>query len=145
MNESSPDELARRCADSMYKRDTAARGLGISLLDISNGVATMQMTITADMLNGHDICHGGFIFTLADTAFAYACNSYNKVSVAQNCDIDFLIPGREGDVLTARAKEVHKGGRSGLYDVEVVNAEAELVAQFRGRSFQLKGEVIADA
>jgi acyl-CoA thioesterase len=98
------------------------------------------MTIREHMLNGHDICHGGFIATLADTAFAYACNSYNELTVASGFSIDLMAPGREGDVLTARSFEVSKAGRTGVYDCEITNQRSERIAVFRGRSYTIKGK-----
>ena len=103
------------------------------------------MTVRADMLNGHAICHGGFIFTLADSAFAYACNSYNLNTVASGCAIDFLAPAREGDVLTAVAQERSASGRTGVYDIEVTNQRGEKIALFRGKSYRIKGHVIDTA
>ena len=102
------------------------------------------MTVRGDMLNGHAICHGGFIFTLADSAFAYACNSYNLVTVASGCSIDFLAPAREGDVLTARGVERSASGRTGVYDIEVFNQRGEKIALFRGKSYRIKGHVIEE-
>jgi len=136
------DELAKACADSMYARDQAAQKMGIELVEIRQGNASLSMKVRKDMLNGHDICHGGYIFALADTAFAYACNSYNKVTVAQNCDIDFIQVAKLSDDLLAIAQERTRGGRTGLYDVNVSRSDGEVVAHFRGRSFQIKGEVI---
>ena len=100
------------------------------------------MTVRADMLNGHAICHGGFIFTLADSAFAFACNSYNLTTVASGCTIDFLAPAREGDVLTAVAHERSVSGRTGVYDIEVTNQHGETIALFRGKSYRIKGHVV---
>jgi acyl-CoA thioesterase len=102
------------------------------------------MTVRADMLNGHAICHGGFIFTLADSAFAYACNSYNLTTVASGCAIDFVAPAREGDVLAAMARERSVSGRTGVYDAEVTNQRGETVAYFRGKSYRIKGHVVED-
>jgi acyl-CoA thioesterase len=107
------------------------------------GSATLRMRVRKDMVNGHQICHGGLIFTLADTAFAYACNSYNQNTVASACHIDFLAPGREGDVLEAVAIERSSAGRTGVYDVEVRVVDGHAVALFRGKSHRIKGEVIA--
>ncbi len=136
------DGLAAACAESMYERDVAAQAAGITLNTVSCGYASLQMTVRADMLNGHEVCHGGYLFLLADTAFAYACNSYNKVALAQNCDIDFVRPGKEADELTAIAEERRKGGRTGLYDVSVRRSDGEVLAYFRGRSVQLNEAVI---
>ena len=144
MNGSKADELARACAESMYARDTAARELGITLDEVKAGYACLKMKVRTDMLNGHDICHGGFLFTLADTAFAYACNSYNKVTVAQHAEIDFVQAGKEGDELIAIAEERRRGGRTGLYDVTVSRVDGEVLAYFRGRSYQIKEEVIKE-
>ena len=144
MNESKADELARACAESMYARDTAAREVGITLDEVKAGYACLKMKVRADMLNGHDICHGGFLFTLADTAFAYACNSYNKVTVAQHAEIDFVQAGKEGDELIAIAEERRRSGRTGLYDVTVSRVDGEVLAYFRGRSYQIKEEVIKE-
>jgi acyl-CoA thioesterase len=109
---------------------------------VGPGHAELTMTVRADMLNGHQICHGGFIFTLADSAFAFACNSYNLTTVASGCAIDFLAPAREGDVLTAMARERSASGRTGVYDIDVVNQRGEKIALFRGKSYRIKGHVI---
>ena len=134
--------LAERVADSMYERDTATQALGIRIAHVGPGYAELAMTVRADMLNGHEICHGGFIFTLADSAFAYACNSYNLNTVASGCAIEFTAPARAGDVLTARAHERQLAGRTGVYDVEVANQRGETVALFRGKSYRIKGHLI---
>ena len=134
--------LAERVCESMYARDTATRALGIRIVHIGPGSAELAMAVRDDMLNGHDICHGGFIFTLADSAFAYACNSYNINTVASGCSIEFTSPVRSGDVLTARAHERQLAGRTGVYDVEVSNQVGESVALFRGRSYRIKGHLI---
>ena len=137
--------LARAVADRMFANDRASRGLGMSIAGVAPGTATLTMTVRADMLNGHAICHGGYIFTLSDSAFAFACNSYNLNTVAQGCAIEFLAPAREGDVLTARAAERSRAGRTGVYDIEVTNQRGETVALFRGKSYQIKGHVIEPA
>ncbi len=134
--------LAERVAASMYVRDTATKALGIRIAHVGPGYAELAMTVRADMLNGHDICHGGLIFTLADSAFAYACNSYNLNTVASGCAIDFTAPARAGDELTARAHERQLAGRTGVYDVEVANQRGETVALFRGKSYRIKGHLI---
>ena len=136
--------LAERVADSMYARDTASIALGIRIETVGPGRADMVMAVRPDMLNGHAICHGGFIFTLADSAFAYACNSYNLSTVASGCSIDFLAPSREGDVLTARGVERSASGRTGVYDIEVFNQRGEKIALFRGKSYRIKGHVIEE-
>jgi acyl-CoA thioesterase len=136
--------LAERVADSMYQRDTATQALGIRIAHVGPGYAELAMTVRADMLNGHEICHGGFIFTLADSAFAYACNSYNLNTVASGCAIEFTAPARAGDVLAARAHERQLAGRTGVYDVEVANQRGETVALFRGKSYRIKGHLIEE-
>jgi acyl-CoA thioesterase len=137
--------LAERVADSMWGRDTASHALGMHIVAVAPGRAELAMTVRADMLNGHAICHGGFIFTLCDSAFAYACNSYNLNTVASGCGIDFLAPAREFDVLTAVAHERSAAGRTGVYDIEVTNQRGERIALFRGKSYRIKGHVIPDA
>jgi len=134
--------LAERVAASMWERDTASQALGIRLVRVAPGRAEVAMTVRADMLNGHAICHGGFIFTLADSAFAYACNSYNLPTVASGCAIDFLAPAREGDVLVAVAQERSSSGRTGVYDIEVHREGGGDIALFRGKSYRLKGHVV---
>ena len=134
--------LAERVAEGMYARDRASQGLGIRIIGVAPGTAELTMTVRGDMVNGHAICHGGFVFTLADSAFAFACNSYNANTVAAGCSIEFLAPSRLGDVLTARARERVLSGRSGIYDVDVTNQDGEPVAVFRGKSARIKGHVI---
>lgn len=126
---------ARECARVMYDADRASRELGIEIDVPAPGEATAIMAVTASMLNGHAVCHGGYLFTLADTAFAFACNGYDDVTVAAAASIDFVRPAREGDRLTAAARERHRQGRTGIYDVGVTNQRGEQVALFRGRSF----------
>jgi acyl-CoA thioesterase len=116
--------------------------MGITITGIAPGHAELAMAVRADMLNGHAICHGGFVFTLADSAFAYACNSYNLTTVASGCAIDFVAPAREGDVLTAVARERSVSGRTGVYDIEVTNQHGERIAFFRGKSYRIKGHVV---
>ena len=137
--------LAERVARAMLERDPASQKLGMHVAKVAPGRAEVTMTVRADMLNGHAICHGGFIFTLADSAFAYACNSYNLSTVASGCSIDFVAPAREGDLLTARAAERSAAGRTGVYDIEVVNQRGETIALFRGKSYRIKGHVVDDA
>ncbi|MER6694298.1 hydroxyphenylacetyl-CoA thioesterase PaaI [Streptomyces minutiscleroticus] len=117
----------------MFTADEASRGLGIEILEHGEGTAVLRMTVTASMVNGHGIAHGGYLFLLADTAFACACNSHGPVTVAAGADIDFVAPARRGDVLLARARERTRFGRSGIYDVSVVRGD-EVIAEFRGRS-----------
>jgi acyl-CoA thioesterase len=134
--------LAEAVAAAMYARDTASQGLGMQIEAIAPGYARMTMAVRADMLNGHQTCHGGFIFTLADSAFAFACNSHNLVTVGAGCTIDYLSPGREGDLLTATAVEQTLAGKSGIYDVKVNNQDGRTIALFRGKSHRISGEVI---
>ena len=135
--------LADAAADAMWSRDAVARALGMERIEVAPGRATLRMRVRPDMANGHHICHGGMIFTLADTAFAYACNSYNHNTVASACQIDFLAPGREGDLLEAQAIERAAGGRTGVYDVTVSVVGGKTLALFRGKSARIKGEVTA--
>ena len=135
----SPQALSEHVRSGMLANDRATQGLGIAITSIGPGRATLEMTVRADMLNGFDICHGGFITTLADSAFAFACNAGNEMTVASGLSIDFLAPGREGDVLTAEGVEVSRAGRTGVYDVTVRNQRGELIAVFRGRSYTMKG------
>lgn len=127
----------------MYARDRAAQDLGITVDAIQPGIAACRMRVRDDMVQGHGTCHGGIVFTLADTAFAYACNAYNRVTVALNAEIAFLAPARVGEVLTATARERSRAGRTGVYDVEVRSGEGALVALFRGTSYETRGEVVA--
>lgn len=145
MNTLSAQATAERVRDGMYPNDHATKALGMAVQSIGPGTAVMTMTVRRDMLNGHQTCHGGMIATLADSAFAFACNSYNELTVASGFSIDLLAPAREGDVLTASASEMSKAGRTGVYDVEVRNQGGERIAIFRGRSYTLKGKpVVAD-
>jgi acyl-CoA thioesterase len=146
ITQASPDEaqaLAEATAAAMWARDRAANALGMSILSTRPGYAKLAMPVRADMVNGHHICHGGMIFTLADTAFAYACNSYNKNTVASACHIDFLAPARENDTLEAEAIEQSQSGRTGVYDVTVRTPGGKTIALFRGKSYRIQGEVIA--
>jgi acyl-CoA thioesterase len=137
--------LAERVAEGMYASDRASRGLGIRIESVAPGHAEMTMTVRDDMLNGHAICHGGFIFLLADSTFAFACNSYNRNTVAQGCSIDYLAPAHAGDVLRASAVERSRTGRTGVYDIEVRNQHGRTVALFRGKSYRIDGHVVGDA
>ena len=134
----SPDDLARACADAMWKDDDASSGLGMTIVDVGSGRATLTMIVQPHMVNGQRIAHGGFIFTLADSAFAFACNSHNEKAVAAQGDITFIRPGRLGDRLTATAREISRGGRSGIYDVRVTSGD-EVIAEFRGHSRVIPG------
>jgi acyl-CoA thioesterase len=133
------DQIAQRCADIMWPDDHAARGLGIAIISTSEGRAELRMTVRQDMVNGHGNCHGGFIFAIADSTFAYACNGYNHRAVAAGVDINFVAPAHLGDVLTAVGQARHQGGRSGVYDIDVTNQDGKLIAVFRGRSSRIKG------
>ncbi|MDX1819860.1 MAG: hydroxyphenylacetyl-CoA thioesterase PaaI [Alphaproteobacteria bacterium] len=135
-----PQERAERSAAAMWSTDVASQSLDLKLTRIAPGQATMTMTVRPEHLNGHGICHGGYIFTLADTAFAYACNSHNRLVVAQENTITFLSPGKPGEVLTATATEVHLAGRSGVYDALVTGEDGRKVALFRGLSRQVSGD-----
>jgi len=135
-------KLARDVADTMFAADRASRGLGLQIADVGPGFAELSMIVRPDMVNGHAICHGGFIFTLADSTFAFACNSHNFNTVAQGCAIEFLAPAREGDVLTAIGRERSLAGRTGVYDIEVKNQSGQTIALFRGKSYRIKGHVV---
>jgi acyl-CoA thioesterase len=134
----SPDDLARACADAMWKEDDASKGLGMEITEIGPGRATLTMTVRPEMVNGQRIAHGGFIFTLADSAFAFACNSRNDRAVAAQGSITFLRPGKLGDKLVAAAREISRNGRSGIYDVRVTAGET-VIAEFRGHSRTIPG------
>lgn len=135
MDTLTPTELAQKVAEEMFKNDKASKHLGIRLEKIDEGKAVVSMTVRDDMLNGFGICHGGVTFTLADTAFACACNSRNRKTVALNCTINFIAAGKEGDVLTATAREVSTAGRTGVYDITVTNQTGAVMAEFRGTSY----------
>lgn len=130
-----PEErLAAAVGEAMYARDTASQALGMALEEVRPGYARLRMTVRPDMLNGHGSCHGGLVFALADSAFAFACNSHDVITVAAGCSIEFLTPAHEGDELVAVAEERYREGRGGVYDVEVRRADGALVATLRGRS-----------
>ena len=135
-----PDPAA--VAAHMFAADRAARGLGMRIASVGPGPATLTMTVRDDMLNGHDICHGGFITLLADSAFAFACNSRNVVTVAAGLTVDFLAPAHRGDVLTAVASETSRAGRTGVYDMVVTNQDGARIALVRGRSHSLTGRTV---
>ena len=138
-----PQTLAAAVGDGMYARDRAAQALGIVVESIGPGGAVCRMTVRDDMVQGHATCHGGIVFTLADTAFAYACNAYNRVTVALGAEITFVAPARAGEVLIATARERSRSGRTGVYDVEVTSHDGMLLALFRGTSYETRGEVVA--
>lgn len=133
--------LAEAASAAMWRNDAASQGLGLTLLRVAPGEAEMSMTVEPRMLNGHGACHGGFLFALADSTFAFACNSFNRRTVAQACGITYLRPGRAGSLLTARARLSAQSGRSGIYDVRITDAEGEVVALFQGQSREIGGSV----
>lgn len=137
-----PQRLAEQVRDAMYAKDAAAHALGMTVGAVGPGHATVTMTVRPDMLNGFGICQGGLVTTLADMAFAYACNSYNELTVASGFDVDLLAASQAGDVLTAAGRVVSQGARMGLYDIEVHNQKGERVAVFRGRSYRMKGRQV---
>ena len=132
-----PLEVARACVKRMFDDDLASQRLGIAITLIAPGEIAATMQVREDMVNGHAICHGGYVFTLADTAFAFACNCYDRVTVAAGASIEFVTPAHAGDELTATAVETHRKGRSGVYDVQVTRSQGDLIAVFRGRSVSL--------
>lgn len=144
-SEPTAQSVAEAAGRAMYAQDHASQALGIRLLEIRPGYARMTMVIREDMVNGHHICHGGLIFTLADSTFAFACNSYDAVTVAAGAAIEFLSPGRLDDELTATAQERTRSRRTGFYDIEVRNQKGDCIALFRGRSHETGGRVTANA
>ena len=134
--------LAELVRDHMWAGDRASQALGMAVTEIGPGTATMTMTVRADMLNGHGTAQGGLVTTLADSCFAFACNAYDEITVASGFSVDLVAPGRLGDVLTARAVEVSRAGRTGVYDVDVRNQRGERIAVFRGRSYTIKGKPV---
>ena len=140
----SPEQLALACADAMYSADEASRRLGITIDGVSPGRATARMRVTEAMINGHGICHGGYVFLLADTAFAFACNTYDAVTLAAGCDVVFVSSARSGDELVAEAREQVRFGRSGVYDVTVYGQGGSPVAEFRGLSRTVGGRLLGE-
>ena len=138
MQEMTPQQVAEHVRSGMLRNDLATQSLGMEVVEVGPGHAVVTMTVRQDMLNAHATCHGGLISTLADSAFAFACNSYDELTVASGFSIDFLAPGRHEDVLTARCIEVSKTGRTGVYDTQVTNQRGECIAVFRGRSHTVK-------
>ena len=134
-----PEEIAQKSADFLWADDIAAQEHGMRINSVGPGAASLSMTLTRSMTNGHRVGHGGFIFLLADTAFAYACNSYNQRCVAQHCSITFLKPAREGSRLTATARETRRVDRSGVYDISVIDDAGAPIAEFRGHSRTVSG------
>ena len=139
---SSADQRAAAAGEAMYARDTASQALGMALEQVRPGYARLRMAVRADMLNGHGSCHGGMVFALADSAFAFACNSHDVVTVASGCSIEFLAPAQEGDELVAEAEERFREGRNGVYDVNVRRGDGSLIATFRGRSASTRQSVL---
>jgi acyl-CoA thioesterase len=142
---SDPQSVAERSAHAMYTQDQASQALGMRILEVRPGYARLSMTVREDMVNGHKLCHGGVIFTLADSAFAFACNTYDSVTVASAASVEFLLPARLGDELTATAEERSRSKRTGVYDVVVRNSQGESVALFRGRSHELGGSITTES
>ncbi len=140
----SAQRTAEASRDAMWRSDRACKALGMQVIAVGPGTATLEMTVREDMLNGHDLCHGGLIATLADSAFAYACNAYNEVTVASGFDIHLMSGARLGDVLSASATEFSRGGRTGVYDIVVTNQQGEQIAAFRGRSYTMKGKPLVE-
>ncbi len=140
----SPQELAEACAKSMWEEDNATRHLGMELLSVTPGEATLSMAVTEAMTNGHGTCHGGYIFTLADSAFAFACNTYNQRTVGQHCSVTYIAPAFKGDRLKATAREMSRRGRGGIYDIAITNQDGEQIAEFRGHSRTVKGALLPE-
>lgn len=141
----SPQKLAEACAKVMWNDDNASRQLEMALEHIAPGEATVSMTVTDAMTNGHGSTHGGYMFALADSAFAFACNTYNQVTVAQHCSITYIAPGTLGDRLTAVAREIARNGRSGIYDVRITRADGTVIAEFRGHSRAINRTLLPDS
>jgi acyl-CoA thioesterase len=137
MRFATPQALAEACAQAMWESDSASQGLGMRIEGVGPGIARLSMTVREDMVNGHGMCHGGFIFTLADSAFAFACNSHNERHVAQHCAVTFLRPAPRGARLLASATERSRAGRSGIYDISVTDESGTVIAEFRGHSRSL--------
>lgn len=140
----SPQQIAEQVRDEMLLDDKATEWMGIQIAEVGPGRSVARMTVRKEMVNGHGLAHGGLITTLADSAFAFACNAYNEVSVASGFDVNLLASARAGDVLTATCVELSKSGRTGVYDVEVNNQHGERIAAFRGRSYTMKGRAIVE-
>ena len=136
--------LAERATTALYERDRASQALGMCLKSVRPGWARVTMRVRADMVNGHQVCHGGLVFALADSAFAFACNSHNESTVAAAASIDFLAAAREGDELTAEASELWRTRRNGIYEISVCNQRGERIALFRGRSYRIDGQLVSE-
>jgi acyl-CoA thioesterase len=141
---SDAQRLAERAVAALYSGDRASQSLGMRIEQVAPGAVRVAMTVRPDMVNGHRICHGGIVFALADSAFAFACNSYGDSTLAAAASIDFLAPAREGDALTADAREVWRAGRSGIYEITVSNQRGDRIALFRGRSHRIEGKLVND-
>jgi acyl-CoA thioesterase len=140
----SPLELAQESARIMWAEDTATRHVGMQLLEVTPGRAKLSLTVRDEFTNGHGMCHGGYIFILADSAFAFACNSHNQRAVAASAAIEFIAAAQRGDLLTAECAEQSRGGRSGLYDTRVTDQNGRLIALFRGRSATIRGRFVEE-
>ena len=140
----SDQTLAEQCARVLYERDAASQALGIEIVEVRPGFTRASMQVRPDMVNGHDICHGGMVFSLADSAFAFCCNSFNAVTVAAGATIDFLAPAHKGDRLIATATQVWRSRRTGICEITVTNQDGKVIALFRGRSHQLKEQILPD-
>ncbi len=137
-----PQAIAQACSEVLWHNDPASKKLGMAIEKIAPGYAELCMTVADDMVNGHNICHGGFMFTLADSTFAFACNTYNQNCVAQHCTISYLSPAFKGDVLHATGREVSRQGRNGIYDISIVNQKNEKIVEFRGFSRTIAGSLL---
>lgn len=145
MNKPDPQSLAEACASALWQADKASQALGMTVEKVGPGSCSVSMCITESMCNGHGTCHGGVIFTLADSAFAFACNSYNQNAVAQHCCVTYIAPATCGDTLTAKACELSAHGRNGIYDVAIENQQGIRIAEFRGHSRTIKGSLISES
>ncbi len=141
MTQPHPQQLAEQCAEAMFSRDQASRNLSMEITSIGPGTATLTMAVDNRMIQGHGNCHGGYLFTLADSAFAFACNTYDLATVAAGCSIEYMAAAQLGDQLSARAVERARGKRTGVYDIEITNQEGRTIALFRGKSYQVQGSV----
>jgi acyl-CoA thioesterase len=137
-------ELAEACAKALWSTDNATQQLGMELASVGPGEAVIEMVVTERMTNGHGTAHGGYLFTLADSAFAFACNTYNQATVAQHCSVTYITPGAFGDRLTAHAHEISRKGRSGIYDVTITRQDGTVIAEFRGHSRSLGQPLLPD-
>lgn len=144
MNDENSQALAQQCAEYMLNNDKVSQALGLQIDSITNDSVTVSMEVTHDMLNGHETCHGGIIFSLADSAFAFACNARNQAAVAASCNIDFILPVFKGDKLTAVATLLHQGRRTGIYHVTIQNQLSKKIALFKGNSARIKRNVLPD-